>query len=218
MTQYAVALNEDVNGVKTSAEWDGAQWVFPMTSATDTSVGEIDDAAVTNPASDSSLIASNKGILSLLAALNVDVGEAADAAVTNPASSASSIAALKGILTGINSAVTALGYSSGAATPVTIKTSALATNLVVKASAGKLRSIVGYTTLAQFIQIHNATSLPADATAPHLSIPVEANKPFSIDFGHVGLPCTTGIVICNSTTGPTKTIGAADTFVTAVYQ
>jgi hypothetical protein len=97
------------------------------------------------------------------------------------------------------------------------KTTALATNLVVKASAGKLLGFYGYSTVTQFIQVHNATSLPADAAVPDGVFPITASAPFSIWLEHPE-PYTTGIVICNSTTGPTKTIGAANTWITALYE
>ncbi len=97
------------------------------------------------------------------------------------------------------------------------KTTALATNLVVKASAGKLYGFYGYSTVSQFMQVHNATSLPADTAVPDDVIPITANLPFSIWLEHPE-PFTTGIVICNSTTGPTKTIGAANTWITALYE
>lgn len=94
-------------------------------------------------------------------------------------------------------------------------TTALATNLVVKASAGTLFQITGYSTTAQFLQVHDASSLPADTAVPEIVIPIAANEPFVLALpGHA---CGTGIVICNSTTGPTKNIGAADTWITAHY-
>jgi hypothetical protein len=101
--------------------------------------------------------------------------------------------------------------------PTVAKTTALATSLVVKASAGKLLGFAGYSTTAQFIQVHDTTSLPADTAVPVLVFPIEANKPFSIKLpgSH---PCATGITICNSTTGPTKTIGSANTWITAYYE
>lgn len=90
---------------------------------------------------------------------------------------------------------------------------------VSKASAGTLRSCDGYNSLAsaQFIQIHDASSLPADTAVPEFVITVPASSNFSIDFGEDGLYFAVGIVICNSTTGPTKTIGAANLYMTTRY-
>lgn len=97
---------------------------------------------------------------------------------------------------------------------------AYAASLVVKASAGTLLSIIGYNSkvTSQFIQVHNTTSVPADAVAPILTILVPATTNFSFDVPLSGIPCTTGIVVCNSSTGATKTIGSADCYFTAVYR
>lgn len=91
---------------------------------------------------------------------------------------------------------------------------------VIKASAGTLYSISGFNNSAsdQYIQIHNAASLPADATAPTVSIIVPTKGNFSFDFGEYGLPLSTGIVWCNSSTLETKTIGSADCFVFGTYK
>lgn len=97
------------------------------------------------------------------------------------------------------------------------KTTALAASLVVKASAGKLFGFYGYSTAAQFIQVHNTTSVPADTAVPDDVFPIEANKPFSLWLEHPE-PFTTGITICNSSTGPTKTIGGSTCWITALYE
>lgn len=99
--------------------------------------------------------------------------------------------------------------------PTVNKTTALATNLVVKASAGRCHQLIGYSTVSQWLQIHDASSLPADTAVPVLTFPIVAGSPFNIPLA--ALACTTGIVVCNSTTGPTKTIGAANTWITALY-
>lgn len=99
--------------------------------------------------------------------------------------------------------------------PTVAKNTALATNLVVKASAGRLHQLIGYSTVSQFIQVHDASSLPADTAVPVAVYPIVAGVGFNIPLA--ALSCTTGIVVCISTTGPTKTIGAANTFVTALY-
>lgn len=97
-----------------------------------------------------------------------------------------------------------------------INTSAYATSLVVKASAGKCFDIRGYNSLAsaQFVQVHDAASLPADTAVPEEVVSVPASSNFSITFPE-GKTFSTGIVVCNSSTGPTKTIGAADLWISA---
>lgn len=113
----------------------------------------------------------------------------------------------------------ALAVSETGGTSVSVTaTTAYATNKVVKASAGTLWSLWVFNSKAssQWVQVHNAASLPADTAVPLGIFYLAANTGILADWGD-GLPCSTGIVICNSSTGPTKTIGSADIFVTATY-
>jgi hypothetical protein len=116
----------------------------------------------------------------------------------------------------------AVALVTSAASPVLTNatTTAYAASLVVKGSAGTLYSVTGYNNknAAQFIQLHNASSLPSDTAVPVLMFTVPKSSNFSLDFGtNFGRYFSTGIVICNSSTGPTKTIGSADCWFDCQY-
>ena len=98
-------------------------------------------------------------------------------------------------------------------------TTAYATSLIIKASAGSLYIITGFNskTTDQFIQLHDSATLPADTAIPKVIFRVAAGSNFSFDLGIYGRVFTSGIVVCNSSTGPTKTIGAADCWFDCQY-
>lgn len=90
--------------------------------------------------------------------------------------------------------------------------SGLAASLVVSSIPAVLYGLTVYNGKAssQYIQIHDAASLPADTAVPVF-------PPFTIGSGETrtlefeeGRNFATGIVVCNSSTAATKTIGSAD--------
>lgn len=99
-------------------------------------------------------------------------------------------------------------------------TTALATNLVIKASAGTLYKLTGYNNNAavRYLQVANLAALGADGTVPAWVYAVPATSSFNIDFGVFGRRFSTGIVACFSTTLATKTIAAADMWLNASYK
>lgn len=103
--------------------------------------------------------------------------------------------------------------------PKNATVAAYAASKVIKNAAGTLRSVSGYNSKAapQFIQLHDAAALPADTAVPAVILFVGAQSNFSFDFGLSGRSFANGIVVCNSSTGPTKTIGAADCWFDGQY-
>ena len=63
---------------------------------------------------------------------------------------------------------------------------------------------------AQFIQLFDDTAVPANGEAPILPVPVEADSVFGMYWGEEGRYFPNGLVLCNSSTDSTKTLGSAD--------
>jgi hypothetical protein len=95
-----------------------------------------------------------------------------------------------------------------------VKSTALEASHVLSGSAGRLNRVDIFNSKgsAQFILIINAATLPADGAVTLLypPIPIGANSSVTLTFPRA-LTASTGIVVCNSSTGTfTKTIGSAD--------
>jgi len=115
-------------------------------------------------------------------------------------------------------AVAPLAFAQGPTQ--TVSSTAYEASHVLKSGPGQLSLLMGYNSKAsaQFIQLHDATSLPADGVAPIVTFTVPASSNFSLAVPTSAMRFSTGIVVCNSSTGPTKTIGSADVYFTAEIQ
>jgi len=234
MTTFGQAVHEDVNGIKTSARYGALgdstdDWFqrVRLADGGDVAQGLKADAAVTDPTASGTLIALIKGLLTRLSVGANSLTKAEDAVAASGDAGVMALAVRRDTPTSDAAAgdyhalhVDSLGrlrIVDDSPQPSNATSTALATNLVVKASAGTLYEVRGYSTVTQFLQIHNTTSLPADTAVPAVVIPITAGAHFAVSFGRRGRSFSTGITICNSSTGPTKTIGAADTWVDAQY-
>lgn len=110
--------------------------------------------------------------------------------------------------------------SSNEYTPSVDNSAALEASSVTKNSAGiAIGAVITNTKAsAQYFQVHNTASLPADGVAPIISVLIPASSTVGIDFGQYNQFFSTGIVWCNSSTVATKTIGSADMWVTFQYK
>ena len=116
--------------------------------------------------------------------------------------------------------VTAVGGGTSSSTNAlsTVVSTALEASHVVKAGSGRLYKLTVNNTKAsaQFIQVFNSTTVPADTAVPILSYVVAANANLDINF-EAGRFFSTGISVSNSSTSATKTIGSADCWIMAEY-
>ena len=70
---------------------------------------------------------------------------------------------------------------------------------------------------AQWIQVFDANTVPADTAVPLFVWNLAANSGVGFSFPPQGRQFQTGLVLCNSTTETTKTIGAANCFFDVQY-
>ncbi len=95
---------------------------------------------------------------------------------------------------------------------------ALEASSVTKAAPGRVYKVVVTNTNAatRYFQIFNSTTVPADTTVPAFAVAVPTGVTVTYDFPN-GMYFSTGISWCNSSTLPTKTIGAADSWCHVYY-
>ena len=108
--------------------------------------------------------------------------------------------------------IAVLPSTAAATAPTNSTTTALVNSLIVKASSGNLYGFSGYNSKAtsQFIQVFDSATVPADGATAVINITVPATSNFSYSAGRFSRRFNAGIVITNSSTAPTKTIGVAD--------
>jgi hypothetical protein len=105
--------------------------------------------------------------------------------------------------------------------PLNSTSAAYEASRLVKASSGTLLGLSGYNSKAstQFILVcdYGAPSVPPTGTIPAVIIAVAASSNFSYDPGNYGRAFSAGIWVVNSSTGPTVTVGSADTWFDVQY-
>lgn len=97
--------------------------------------------------------------------------------------------------------------------PLNVHSNAYEASRVIKTGPGLLYGFEIYNSkgTAQFVQVFDAATLPADGAIPACIFTAAATANLPVQW----IPPRAfyvGCVICNSSTGPTKTIGSADLF------
>ena len=97
--------------------------------------------------------------------------------------------------------------------PLNFNTSRLANSVLVPGRVVVYGvTIYSSNAAAQFFQFFDANTIPADASVPLFAWNVPSHSGVGFSWAPNGRQFQTGLVIVNSTTEATKTIGAADSF------
>jgi len=93
----------------------------------------------------------------------------------------------------------------------------LVASRVISTTPIKLLSLIVLNTGgAQYIQLFETTTVPADSAVPVIpAVYVGANSTVQFDFGVFGIDFD-ALCVCNSSTAETKTIGSANCAITAI--
>lgn len=86
------------------------------------------------------------------------------------------------------------------------------TSSLVLVGAVRVYGFTVYSTKAsaQYLNVFDADTLPADGAVPIVSWPLAANNGVGFYYGSPGRVFHRGITLCNSSTDSSKTIGSAD--------
>lgn len=111
-----------------------------------------------------------------------------------------------------------VAYGDPRNTPISDTQNALANSYV----AGGYLRVYGWTVYsslgsAQNIQMYDASKLPADGAVPFMNFNIGASSVQGVYYGKMGRVFKRGLVLCNSTTDTTKTIGAVNCFFDVQY-
>jgi hypothetical protein len=84
----------------------------------------------------------------------------------------------------------------------------------IKSGAGVLFGFTARSSnvAAQFIQLHDANTIPANGAVPVCVFDIALTATLAVSFIFPGRFFERGIIVATSTTAPTLTLGAADTF------
>jgi hypothetical protein len=221
ITLGTVSINQTTPGTTNGVVINSS--ALPSGAATQTTLAAILAKILTAPATEAKQdteITKLTSIDTKMSACNTGAVVIASSALPSGAASETTLGALNTKVTACNTGAVVVASGSITANTATMSIASSSTyeaSKVVKAGAGTLFNLSGYNSgPAQWLQLYNSTTLPANGVAPILLLAVPAQSTFSFDWTK-GIPCSTGIVIGNSSTGPTKTIGSTDCYFTASY-
>jgi hypothetical protein len=221
ITLGTVSINQTTPGITNGVVVNSS--ALPTGAATQATLADILAKILSAPATEAAQTTGNgtlSTINSKITACNTGAVVISSSALPADAATQTTLAALNAKVTAVNTGACVIAsgtVTANTATMTLAASTAAAASLVVKASAGTLFSLTGYNSgPAQFIQIYNSTTLPNNGAIPLLVVGVPSQSTFAFDWSK-GIPCGTGIVVGNSSTYASKTIGSADCFFTAAY-
>jgi hypothetical protein len=111
-----------------------------------------------------------------------------------------------------------VGPVAGAQNAAVVGNAAYTNELVVATTPSKLYAVTGYNSgPAQFIEVFETNKPPVTGATPVFSIPVSSGQYFDLDFSYYGADLDS-IVICNSSTANTLTLGSLNCGIQAIIR